>query len=434
MNHLRLALGVSVVFSFAIFVSCGAENQVAPPAEENPDIRHCRGFDQLMPNFLKAISEGKTENLKRLVENQLLVSDRADTPPPINEVLRVIFRTLERFALKPREANAPAGEFCAPTASPPPLNQANELCEMRRALDVLVHQGKGIDAINQIEPQLVVTLNYLTGSGLDCKGRPRVPHYEVAGVISSFCTQNANCQLSDGLDLAVGFTDYVNTPEGLQLINDLYALAEKPSITGLLNPSSLTENDMVAIVRALIPAIENANPTDLRNAFSSLPLPQQVKDDLQPVVSDLEKLLAHQEIVTPMKRSLNCFTNQDRNFDTIRMTYRLAIDEACPEFGLSRLLGAIKGLQDVDKRGSIIYIINVLAKAVRTDELAIDSAANVCRTILSTSKAPGEVKSNAELALPAAADLVKAGVVNEGICAADTLIFGCAGGNQPACR
>jgi len=362
------------------------------------------------------------------------VSDRADTPPPINEVLRVIFRTLERFALKPREANAPAGEFCAPTASPPPLNQANELCEMRRALDVLVHQGKGIDAINQIEPQLVVTLNYLTGSGLDCKGRPRVPHYEVAGVISSFCTQNANCQLSDGLDLAVGFTDYVNTPEGLQLINDLYALAEKPSITGLLNPSSLTENDMVAIVRALIPAIENANPTDLRNAFSSLPLPQQVKDDLQPVVSDLEKLLAHQEIVTPMKRSLNCFTNQDRNFDTIRMTYRLAIDEACPEFGLSRLLGAIKGLQDVDKRGSIIYIINVLAKAVRTDELAIDSAANVCRTILSTSKAPGEVKSNAELALPAAADLVKAGVVNEGICAADTLIFGCAGGNQPACR
>jgi hypothetical protein len=143
----------------------------------------------------------------------------------------------------------------------------------------------------------------------------------------------------------------------------------------------------------------------------------------------------HQEIMTPLKRSLNCFLAQDTNMDTIRMVYRLAIDEQCPEFGLTRLTSSIKGLQDVDQRGSIIYIINVLARSVRSDELAIDSAAKVCHLAFSNSLKPaGEVRTNAQLALPAVTDLVKVGVVNEGICAADTLLFGCAGGTQPACR
>jgi len=434
MNHLRFAVALTIIFTFLVIASCGAENAVAPAAEQRADIRQCRGFDQLMPNFLKAISEGKTQNLKHLVETQLTTSDRADVPPPIADVLRSIFRTLTTFALKPHEAGAPTGEFCAPTASPPPLTSANELCEMRRALDVLVHQGKGIDAINLIEPQLLTLLNYLTGTGNDCKGRPRVAHYEVAGLVSSFCTQNGNCQLTDGLDMAIAFTDYVNTPDGKLLVAHLDALVKKPSITGLLNPQSLTESDTVAIAKTLLTTVQGADAATLRNAFQMLPLPDQVKTDLQPVVDDLVKILGHPEIMTPLKRSLNCLTTEDRNSDLVRMLYRLGIEEQCSEFGLTRLAGALQGIQDVDQRGSLIFIVNALAKAVRSDELAVDSSAKVCRTIFSTSKAVGEVRSNAELALPAAADLVRAGVVNEGICAADTLIFGCAGGAQPACR
>ena len=122
------------------------------------------------------------------------------------------------------------------------------------------------------------------------------------------------------------------------------------------------------------------------------------------------------------------------DLDTVRMLYRLAIEEQCPEFGLTRLTGVLQGIQDVDKRGSLIFIVGTLARAVRSDDLAIDSAAKVCRTIFSTAKAPGAAQSNAQLALPVVGDLVKAGVINEGICAIDTLIFGCAGGMQPACR
>ena len=433
MNHLRFAIALTVGFTVLIFAACGAENAVAPAAEARSDIRECRGFEKLMPNFLKAISQGKTENLKRLVETQLQVSSRPDVPPPINEVLRAIFKTLNTFALKPKEPGAIGNEFCAPTAAPPPLTSANELCEMRRALDLLVHQGKGIDAIKLIEPQLLTVVNYLTGTGLDCKGRARVSHYEVAGLVSQFCSQTLNCQLSDGLDMTIALTAYVNTPDGKLLVQHLNELAAKPSVTGLLNPQALTEDGMVSIARTLITAIPSVDAAGLRSAFDSLPLPMQVKMDLQPVVGDLEKVLGHPELMTPLRGSLSCFTMTDRNLDTVRMIYRLAIEEQCSEFGLTRLTGVLQGIQAVDQRGSLIFIAGTLARAVRSDELAVDSAANVCKTIFSTAKPLGAAQSNAQLALPVVADLLKAGVVNEGICAIDTLLFGCAGGVQAAC-
>ncbi|MFZ5440048.1 MAG: hypothetical protein ACOZQL_08570 [Myxococcota bacterium] len=432
MSHLRFAIALTVVFTVLVFASCGAENLVAPAAEKRADIQQCRGFEQLMPNFLEAINQGKTENLKNLVETQLLVSERADQPPAVNEVLRAIFKTMTTFAMKPKEPNAPADEYCAPISNPPPLSSANELCEMRRALQLLVHEGKGIDAIQLIEPQTMQVLNYVTGDGLDCKGRPRAAHYEVAGLISEFCTQTANCQLTDGLDMAIAFTDYVNTADGRAMVQHLNELAKKDSITGMLNPQSLTEADTVTLSRALITAIQGADADGVRNAFNLLP--QQTRMDLQPVVDDLVKILGHPELMGPIRRSLNCLTTEDRNNDLVRMIYRLAIEEQCPEFGLTRLTNAIQGVQDVDQRGSIIFIVNVLAKAIRSDDLAIDSSAKVCRTVFSTAKAPGQARSNAELALPAVADLVQVGVINEAICAMDTLIFGCAGGEQPACR
>lgn len=439
MNHLRFALAATIGLTFLVFAACGAENDVAPAAEVRADIRECQGFEQLMPNFLSLISQGKTANLKRLIEEQLLVTDREGVPPPINDVLRAIFRTLTTFALKPPEPGATGGAFCAPTSAPPPLPQANELCELRRALDVLVHQGKGIEAVQLVEPQLSTIVNYVTGTGVDCKSRPRTAHYEVAGVLSQFCAQNANCQLSDGLDMAIGFTDYVNTPDGKLLVQHLGELAAKPSITGLLNPQALREDDTLGMVRTLVGAIQSIQPMDLRNAFNSLPLPDQVKTDLQPVVGDLEKLLQHPEIMTPLRRSLNCLTMQDRNLDTVRMVYRVAIEEQCSEFGLTRLTELMKGLQEVDQRGSLVFIIGTLARSIRSDELAIDSTAKVCRTIFTTARGPGQAQSNAQLALPVVGDMLRAGVINEGICAADTLLFGCVGGGlpdggQPACR
>lgn len=434
MRRVLLPFLVAAVGGVILGAACGAENAEAPPAEQRSDIMQCRSFNQLMPNFVAALSQGRTENLKTVVETQLLKPEREGDPPPINDVLRAIFKTISGFAAKPPEAGAPAGEYCAPTSSPPPLERANELCEMRRSLDVLVHQGKGIDAINLLEPQIVIILNYLTGRGLDCKGRPRTAHYEVSSVIGGMCSQNAQCQLNNGLDLVIAFTAYARTPDGKALIDHLNALATKQSITGLLDPSKLTENDTVAIVRGVLPAVAGADPVALQNAIDALPLPAEVKTDLQPVIDDLKKILARPDLIDPMKKGLNCYQDRDKNFDIVRMIYRVALEEKCPEFGLTRLTEALKGVQEVDKRGSLIYLAGTIATAVRSDETAVDSTAKVCQTLFSTARAQGQARSNAELALPVAADLVQSGIINEGICTIDTLIFGCAGGMQPACR
>ncbi|MCC6335986.1 MAG: hypothetical protein IT380_18600 [Myxococcales bacterium] len=436
------------LLSALIALSCGASNLEAPPAEPRADAMQCQGIDHLMPNFVRAISEGRTEGLKHVVETQLLIPLREGDSPPVNDVLRAVFRTLDGYARKPPEAGAQGADYCAPTSSPPPLLQANELCEMRRAMDLLVHQGKGIDAIEIAAPQLNTALGYITGEGLDCKARPRTPHFEVSAAVAGMCSQTGQCQLNDGLDLLIGFTNYLATPDGQALKDHLNGLTVNPdggSLTAFLNPSSLTEDEAVLLVRGLLPMLQAANSTELEDGFNSLTLPADLKADLRPVIDDLKKLLAREEIMGPLRRALNCIWGVDsmgrpngqdsgKNYPLVRMVYRLALEEQCPEFGLTRLSAVLKGVQEVDSRGSLLYLAGTLAKAVRSDETAIDSAAIVCKTLFSTDRAAGEARSNAEQALPVAADLVKNGLINEGICAIDTLIFGCSGGAQPACR
>lgn len=430
----RLPLLVLVGAAVGVALSCGAEDLEAPPAEQQADLRQCRGMDALMPNFLAAIDQGRTANLKHVIEAHLLTPLREGDSPPASDVLRSVFNTLDAFARKPPERGAPEGQLCAPADAPPPLTEANELCELRRSMDVLVHQGKGIEALELLGPQLNIALDYFTGEGLTCDGRPRTPHYEVAAIVSGLCAQDANCQLSNGLDLVIAFSAYARTPDGKALMEHLNGLSAGTGFSGLLDPSKLTEEDAVAIVKALLPAIQGADAAGLENAFSQLPLSAEVKADLRPVIDDLKKLLAREDLMTPVHRALNCFTSKDKNNDLVRMVYRLAIAEKCPEFGLTRLTEAVKGLQSVDERGSLLYLAGTLATAVRRDETAVDSAALVCKTLFSTAREPGEARSNAELALPVVADLVKHHIVDEAICAADTLIFGCAGGSQPACR
>ncbi|MBE2251321.1 MAG: hypothetical protein IAE78_17400 [Myxococcus sp.] len=410
--------------------ACGADKEVAPePAE--PAMQQCRRFDQLMPRFVDAISTGKTQNLKTVVENQLLKTSREDEPPPINDVLRIIFSTLNALASKPPEPGGTKDAYCAPSSAPPPLNLANEVCELRRSIEVLVHQGKGLDAIAVIEPQLQGIIDYMTGTGTSVD---KAPHYEVAAAFSNLCSNTDQCRMSNGLDLIIAFTDYANTVPGRKLVQDLNTLGTKPSLTAFLAPQNLTEDGFVAISRALIPAIQGADPQALQNAFDQLPLSAELKADLGPIVEDLKVILQTPTLIEPTRKALNCLTVSDRNSDVVRMLYRLAIRDMRPEFGVTRLSQVFRQLQDVDQRGSLIFLANTLAKAVRSDETAITAAASTCKTLLSTSVPAGQAQSNAQLAMPVVADLLRRGLVQESICAIDTLLFGCSGGAQPACR
>lgn len=420
-------------FWLLLLATCGGENLEAPKAEPkgNPDALQCKSFEALMPNFLKAIDQGRTENLRKVIKDHLLVPEREGEPPPINDVMRAIFATLTALSKKPAELGAVPPALCAVT--PPPLTKANEMCELRRVLDLLVHQGQGIATLKLLDPQATAIVNYIIGKGKDGK-----PHYEVAQVLSAQCSQDADCQLIEGLNLVVALTDYLDTPEGRKLVTDLETLTAPgdggPSILDLLNPNALNENDAVGLSKVLLGAIQAGTPADL-DALLNNPLLAPYKVSLTPIVEDLKVILdPNRGLIGPTKKVLNCITKKDPNSEVVRMFYRLALGpNKLPEFGLTPLVGLVGGIRKVDERGALPHLIGTIANAVRADEQAIDSSAKVCRTLLSTKPPPGQAQSNAQLALPVIADFFAAGIVAESICAIDTLVFGCTGGPQPAC-
>ena len=420
--------------TFVVAFACGGENAEAPRAEVSDAgvAASCKGFDQLMPNFLKFVDQGKTENLRKVIKDHLLVPEREGDPPPINDVMRAIFSTLTTLAQAPAEPGAKRGAQCADV--PPPLSRANEICEMRRVLDLLVHQGKGLETLEIIDPQMTALVNYVIGKGVDGK-----PHYEVAQVVSAQCSQDADCQLSAGLDLAIALTDYLETPEGKKLISDLDALRTAgdggPSVLDLLNSNALAENDAVGLSKVLLGAIQAGTPSDL-DALLNNPLLAPYKTTLKPLVDDLKVVLdPNRALIGPTRKVLNCVNKKDPNSEVVRMIYRLALGpNKLPAFGLTKLLIVANEVKNADVRGALPHLIGTIARAVRQDEQAIDSAAKVCRTLLSTKVTQGQAQSNAQLALPVVAELFTTGIVAETICAIDTLVFGCTGGPQPACQ
>ncbi|MBL8951073.1 MAG: hypothetical protein JNK82_09870 [Myxococcaceae bacterium] len=434
-RDVALALAVMAAGFGLVLVACGAENAEAPRRAplEGPV---CRGFDQLAPNFTTIINQNSTYNLACVVRTKLLQEVNGEAPP-LNDVLRAVFGLIDGFASQPAERNAPPKqpnrpqELCAPDESEalwPPVAQANQLCEIRRLLYVLVHQGKGIDVIDLVDPQLSGALNYILGRGKD-----KTKHFEIAGVVSRACSQNGQCQLSNGLDLLVALSAYLESTEGKKTLDDVRVLLNSPTIQGFLDssaPNALSEDGAVAIARILGPAIQNASPSDLQNLIEQPPL-NQFKTELQPLIDDLKFILGRPELMNPLKRSLVCLTYSDPNYDLVRMLHRLGLRDQLPEFGIRRLAKLLDDLQVIDQRGALIHLLGTLSAAIVADEQAIDSAAKVCQTLFSTTGTAGQ--SNAERALPVVADLLAAGVGNEVMCALDTLVWGCSGTTQPAC-
>ena len=430
------AVGLALV---AVAAACGADNKEAPRTTvATAQLQQCRSFEELMPRFVKALETGQTEGLRRVIQDHLLVADRPGDPPPINDVMRAIFTTLSGFAKLPPEAGAPDKQVCVPPGGPAPLPtvaQAHPLCEMRRAMDSLLHEGKGLDALKLTDPLIAGVMNYIIGK----LPSSSTPHYAVASVVGSMCMQNGVCQLSDGLDLVVGMTDFMETTDGKAMLEHANTLVKNPALQPFLTNNGEQyggENGIVALVDILLTTVLGMqNPSEL----DSLPidmLPAALQPDLRTGLADLKKLLdpaREPNVLRPLKKAANCYKVQDTGYELVRMIYRLALAQKLPEFGLTSLAATLKGVGDTDKRGTLVHLVKTLALAVRSDEQAVDSAAKVCKTMFSTRLEAGQSQSNAELALPVIANLFSQGVAAEAICAADTLVYGCAGGPQPAC-
>jgi hypothetical protein len=310
---------------------------------------------------------------------------------------------------------------------------AAPLCETRRALDSLIHSGKSLGALKQLDPLLSGFLDYVTGQ----LPSSATPHYEVAGVLSGMCQQSATCQANDTLDLVISLTTFLQTPAGAKLLADGNALVNNPALQPYLTNSGQQfggEDGVVALAKILIQTIGGMEDPSALDSLPLSALPAGLQPDLQALVADLKLLLdPSQNVLGPTKKVLNCYSTFDGNSDLIRMIYRLAFDAQLPAFQFQSILGAVQALQATDQRGTLLFLARTLAQGLRNDATAGTSLGQVCSTLFSNQLPPGATRSNAAQALPSIDALVAPGIGEQLVCAMDTLIYGCAGGSQPAC-
>ncbi len=425
-THRVLLLVPAVALLAAGAWSCGADDLVAPRKVKAAELTSCRSFEQLMPRFTDAISSGQTEGLRQVLKDELLVGT-SSAPSPLLDLLRSVFATFGVFARQPAEQGAAPGQVCA--AVPPPVASAHPLCEMRRAMDSLVHDGKGMTALQLVDPQISAVFNYILGAAPSSS----VPHYEVSTVVQRMCAQNAVCQISDTLDLVIAFTAFAESPDGRAVLDNTRTLLHNPALQPFLTNKSEQyggETGVIALVRLVLQTVQAMDdPSDL-DALPISALPPALRQDAQRSLADLKILLdprREPNVLRPLKKVTGCLNSSDPNLDAVRMFYRLWFDAKLPEFSFVNTIDAVVGLRDNDARGSLVHLTRTLAEVVRKDESAVDSAAKVCQVLFA--------KPNAQRAFPVIASLFGKGVVGEFICAADTLVYGCAGGpKQLACQ
>ncbi len=428
-RRLLVLLGGGALAAAAVTgaLSCGADDLVAPRMEKSEELASCRSFEELMPRFTQAISSGQTEGLRQVLKNEVLVNGRAGEPSPLLDLLRSVFATFATFARQGPERGASPGQICA--TPPPPVAQAHPLCEIRRALDSLVHDGKGLKAFQLVDPQVTAILKYILGQA----PASSVPHYEVATVLQRMCGQNAVCQISDTLDLIIALTAFAETSEGRTILNNTQQLLHNPGLQPFLTNNAEQyggENGVIALVRVVLQTVQGMDdPSDL-DALPISSLPANLRADAQRGLTDLKSLLdpkREPNVLRPLKKVSSCLNGSDANLDAIRMFYRLWFDAKLPEFSFPNTIDVAVGLRDTDSRGTLLHLANTLVTTIRQDESSVDSAAAVCRVLFA--------KENAQRALPVVATLFEQGVVSEFLCATDTLVYGCAGGSaQLACK
>jgi hypothetical protein len=304
-------------------------------------------------------------------------------------------------------------------------------------------------------------------------------HYEVAGVLQASCSK-ANCRTEDVLDMATGLLSFLeptsaqpNRPK--ELLAQINALLNheklKPLMdsmsTGMTVDGKTGEDGVIALGNLLINNTKAIGTT--KAAFEHdyhCNIEVQLNSTLgslvnwsDPAYASLRTMLdqfigAHTDcnaphngahsllydmldptrpepLLVPMQKVLACSQENDPNSALMKMVYQLAFVE--DTLGLKNLMGAIEQVANQDDRLAILTFTKTLLKMIRADEEGTAAARKLCAQALDTHPPADGGRTNAQLVLPVAYDLFAAGATSELICVADTLLFGCAGGSQPAC-
>lgn len=227
----------------------------------------------------------------------------------------------------------------------------------------------------------------------------------------------------------------------------------------------------------------------------NVPLPDggYFRSDLRPALTsalgDLKGLLdpkLPEPVLQPLLKGLACMSTQQTGASLcgrglrpgfVPMVYHLGFEAQV--IGLDEILEAVDELARIDRQsetpGLVGKVAHDVVAALNRDEQSVealsvlaatlfrtgrpcdDGAGNVCAALPLENQPTGAPKfaplrgqcsstvapkhdvapacrSNVENGIPVVADMLRDGAIDELLCAIDTLVYGCAGGVQPACQ
>jgi len=503
------------------FSMCGGSGKDSPSKNmAPPHPETCGNFESLAPNFDAALKGNQLTGLRQLI-TQLSATPAEGGAPPMSQALQALFVALHEFAQDPPEVGNTDG-LCNED-EPPPLNQTNRLCDLRRLLKIYIHDGQASRSLHALDPVVGNVLGYITGQ----PPASDIPHYEVARDLELMCQNTGQCNPHDTFDLVEGITGYLTPARGSQMLGHVEALIDDPLLTGSGGLLSALANDgganpgaeagFALITDELLCAVAAVDPDaspDAGGPFASIdglltgtlfPLidrqypPQDIDlpdggvfhsdlhGEIAAAAADAKDMLdptAPEPVLQPLQKTLQCATVPGQSLcgrvlrpGFVPMVYHLGFEAKV--VGLSDVLGAVNELVSIDAQseepGMVMKILHDIAAALNRDDEALGALTGLCHTAFQTQRpcddgqgsdcpalplnafgpndptysplqegcvngagAAYAVPSaaclcNAEAVTPEVAQLFKQGMADEIFCVLDTLVYGCAGGSQPAC-
>ena len=443
---------------------CGGEGDPAPePPPSAPNA--CTDVKLVMPEFfmLLARSDQPLDGLRQVVRDigafqcpdehrscqsdddcQIGSCDQGLCPcqhpySPLAELLELTFRGLATVAHQGAEPGA-VGTLCVTAQQAALLQpaQLNQLCELRRTLDVVLLQQGGQQLLNDPAVRLVVLalIHYLDGTG---PGVAAVPHYDLFITLGSMAQNPGICVPADAYSAIDLVLAYLTPAAAQQLLSDAQALLIDPVSVNLLHTLGGSGNNQdqragfIALAKGLTPGIVAA--PDAQTALAPVNqllqqfvysdttgnFPDSFKAELSAVMSDVAAMLAPATgIFPPAQQLLACAGNPliDPNGMVVGALYDLlSAQQSAGGIDLGTLLGAVRTLLTLDQTGQLTRTV----RGIVDDLASSDDATEAVRELLAQVLTPAE----AQKLLPAIDAIVSNNVLNEMLNLLDDVLYSC---------
>ena len=311
----------------------------------------------------------------------------------LTDVLGISLRAMATIADDPRETQDPSvpapGCLSAAQAKDLPVEKRNRMCELRRALDVLLQQNGGSALINDpnVRKVLLSLLDYVQGK---TDGQT---HYDLLTPVGRMAGANtASCDpaaLWMVLDHLFGYLTPQTAAAQLGAIQVLLADPYTRSFLANLSGGGGAQgrDSVILLFHGLTPSITTAANgaaalgaiDNLLNSlvYGSSAVPQSFKDEIKAVMDNTSGMLADSTgIFPPLQKVLACAASpQVRCMDPSSCTNHddeligalydiLSKPEPAGGVDLATLVGALKTLTTLDQTGQTGRTIRLIVQGI----------------------------------------------------------------------